>query len=84
MFKTQKWENFGSLAPLARNSSVNFLKLLVFWSRSYHECYKHEDIIVPKKYRIVQQVIGISKNVMFKTPKLEHYGPLAPHARNHL
>ena len=69
MFKTQKWENFGSLAPLARNSSVNFLKFIVFWSRAYYECYKHKDIKVPTKYKIVQQVIGISKNGMFKTQK---------------
>ena len=42
VYKTQKYENFGSLVIIY----VISLKCLVFWSRSYHERYKHKDIIV--------------------------------------
>ena len=49
MFKTHKWEYFGSLAPLARNNLREFLKFLVFWSRTYHEYYKQKDIICTDK-----------------------------------
>ena len=51
-----KCENFCSLAPLARYNSWNFLKFLVFWSRSY-ECCKHEDIIVPRKYVFENKIL---------------------------
>ena len=32
MFPRQKYENFGSLAPLARNDLCFFREFLVFWS----------------------------------------------------
>ena len=56
--RTQKCQNFGSLAPLARQSdweeSCVFLESLAIcfsgrnkssWTRPYHECYEHKDII---------------------------------------
>jgi len=73
MFKTKKWEHFGSLAPLARNSSVNFLKFLAFWPKSYHVRYKQMDIIVPTKYVIDQQHIEILKNCDCLKRKFEHF-----------
>ena len=80
MFKTKKWEHFGSLA---RNSSVNFLKFLAFWPKSYHVLYKQMDIIVPTKYVIDQQDIEISKNrTVYKTQNANSFGSLAPLARN--
>ena len=51
-----KCENFCSLAPHACYNSWNFLKFLVFWSRSY-ECCKHEDIIVPRKYVFENKIL---------------------------
>ena len=52
-----KCENFCSLAPLARYNLWNFLKFMVFWSRSY-ECCKHEDInIVPRKYVFENKIL---------------------------
>ena len=48
-----------------------FLKFLVFWSTSYHECYKHKDIIVPTKYVIDQQDIEISKNSCLRRKNLK-------------
>ena len=56
MLKTKKLENFGSLAPLARNKLWKFLnEFLVFWTMTYHEYYKQKDIIVPTIYVIDQQ-----------------------------
>ena len=52
-----KWEHLGSFVII-----YEFLKCLVFWSKPYHACYKHKDIIVPAKYVIDQQDIEISKN----------------------
>ena len=80
VYKTQKYENFGSLVIIY----VISLKCLVFWSRSYHERYKHNDFIVPTKYVIYQQDIEVSKNCMFKTQKIENFGSLAPLARHYL
>ena len=51
MFPTQKCQNFGSLAPLARNHLCVFSSFCFSgrnkssWTRPYHECYEHKDII---------------------------------------
>ena len=69
MSLTQKYESFGSLAPLARNYLWVILEFLVFWSvvirheqDNNYDCYEHRDLIVPTNYVIYQQ--SIEKNLM--------------------
>ena len=73
MFSTQEYQNFGSLAPLAR------IHLWVFssfwfcgrnnssWTRTYHECYEHKDIYQQNN----------KKNRMFQTQKYKIFFSLA-------
>ena len=71
MSKTQNAKIFArSLRSLVTIYEIS-LKFLAFWSISYHECYKHEDIIVPTKFVFEQQDIEILKSCMYKTQKLE-------------
>ena len=84
MFKTLKRENFGSLAPLARNNLLKFLLFVVFRSRPYHEYTNRMTLLYWQNMWLTNKILRSRRiMIMSKTQKCQNFGSLAPLARNH-